>query len=189
LGENIREASFIKRGCFPGRAVCDGDSSSAEIWGKGWRGKQIWGDVGLMEVEIGKTGGRHVWLKKECVTNGGGQVVDKLGGESHEVRREEEEGFFVLGVDEAEAVRMNGVKVSKILKLLVGLGNDVVFLVVGGKFRDFCQATMDVDGAGGLRCREQDRPCLVGVATDEESFCFLRVVLKECRVEAKIFLE
>lgn len=75
---------------------------------------------------------------------------------------------------------MNWVQVSEIFKLLVCFGDDVGFFIVRWEFRNFGEATMDVDWASHFSCGKEDGPSLVAEAANEKRFCLFRAVLEEC---------
>jgi hypothetical protein len=88
LSDDVVKAGLIKRGRFPGWAV-GGNGGSAKIWGQWWQGKEVGGDVGLVKVLVCETCCGYVWLKKECVTDGGREMVHVFGRKCHEVWSQE----------------------------------------------------------------------------------------------------
>jgi hypothetical protein len=54
--------------------------------------------------------------------------------------------------------------------MLIHACNDVEFSVVWGEVGDSSEASMDVDGACCISGREQDVPCFIAKATNEEGF-------------------
>jgi hypothetical protein len=110
--------------------------------------------VSLVKVLIVETQSCWIGLKKHCVTNGVRKVINKLRGDRHEVRREEEESFFAVGVDESEAIRVNHMKVFEVFQLLVSLVDDVFFFVGRREFRNLSETTVNVHRSCGFGCCE-----------------------------------
>jgi hypothetical protein len=142
-----------------------------------------------MEIQIGETCGCHIGLEEECVADRRWKMINVLGGERHEIGGQEQERFFVFRLNEAEAVCVDGVKILEIFELLVGLGDDVFLFMVGWEFGDFREAAVDIDGAGSLGCRKENRPCFIRETANKEGFCFFGVVLEECWTETEVLLE